>query len=77
MEFDISLSYNTLMHSQDCTASDLVPSAYLALAKRGIHIVTPNKKFGAGPLQRFIDLQDVCRITGSRFMFEVKIFLYP
>ena len=33
---------------QDCTASDEPPSHYLEYARQGIHIVTPNKKFGAG-----------------------------
>ena len=37
----------------DCTASDEVAERYVAWLARGIHVVTPNKRAGAGPLARY------------------------
>ena len=61
-----------MAHPQDCTASDAVPDAYSTFARHGIHIVTPNKKFGAGPLERVNALTRTSKETGSLFMCEVS-----
>ncbi len=37
----------------DCTASDAVADQYAPWLSRGIHVVTPNKRAGAGPLDRW------------------------
>jgi len=38
----------------------------------GLHIVTPNKKFGAGPLPRYLELKELAQKTRRRFMGEVR-----
>eukprot|EP00930_Biecheleria_cincta_P003260 TRINITY_DN104183_c0_g1_i1.p1 TRINITY_DN104183_c0_g1~~TRINITY_DN104183_c0_g1_i1.p1 ORF type:complete len:995 (-),score=208.30 TRINITY_DN104183_c0_g1_i1:191-3175(-) len=37
----------------DCTASDEVASKYSSWLRRGLHIISPNKRAGAGPLARY------------------------
>ena len=37
----------------DCTASDVVADRYDGWLARGIHVITPNKHAGSGPLERF------------------------
>ena len=37
----------------DCSASDAVAAHYAGWLAAGIHIVTPNKQAGAGPLERY------------------------
>eukprot|EP00931_Biecheleriopsis_adriatica_P023644 TRINITY_DN14888_c0_g1_i3.p1 TRINITY_DN14888_c0_g1~~TRINITY_DN14888_c0_g1_i3.p1 ORF type:complete len:1013 (-),score=218.24 TRINITY_DN14888_c0_g1_i3:55-3093(-) len=39
----------------DCTASDEVADKYESWLRRGLHVVTPNKRAGAGPLSRYKD----------------------
>jgi aspartokinase/homoserine dehydrogenase 1 len=57
----------------DCTASELLPQHYCSwLGQQGLHIITPNKKLGAGPLQRYQQLRQITRETGKHFMYEVK-----
>ncbi|KAI8847148.1 homoserine dehydrogenase-domain-containing protein [Chytridium lagenaria] len=41
----------------DCTSSDSVASLYPAWLKRGIHIVTPNKKGFSGPISLFDEIK--------------------
>ncbi|GIL68728.1 hypothetical protein Vafri_21938 [Volvox africanus] len=57
----------------DCTASDAVSSAYPAFVKQGLHIVTPNKKFGAGPLAQYHELRDLSERRRRRFMYEATV----
>ncbi|GLI63591.1 hypothetical protein VaNZ11_006540 [Volvox africanus] len=57
----------------DCTASDAVSSAYPAFMKQGLHIVTPNKKFGAGPLAQYHELRDLAERRRRRFMYEATV----
>ncbi len=37
----------------DCTASDAPAAAYLPWMQKGIHIITPNKKLGSGPMDQY------------------------
>jgi len=39
----------------DCTASDEVADHYPAWLKRGLHVISPSKRAGSGPLQRYRD----------------------
>ena len=55
----------------DCTASDELPARYADwLGGLGLHIITPNKKLGAGPLQRQQELVRMAAATGRRFLYE-------
>jgi len=44
---------------------------YQAWMKMGLHIATPNKRFGAGPLPRFQALRALALQTGRHFKYEV------
>jgi bifunctional aspartokinase / homoserine dehydrogenase 1 len=52
----------------DCSASDAVASRYAAWLSRGIHVVTPNKHAGSGPLQRY----EAIRKASSRARFRAE-----
>lgn len=41
----------------DCSASDTVAERYDAWLERGIHVITPNKHAGSGPLERYTRLK--------------------
>jgi hypothetical protein len=45
------------------------------MGQQGLHIITPNKKLGAGPLQRYQQLRQLQRDTGKHFMYEVRMLL--
>jgi len=54
----------------DCTASDAPPASYLEWMKQGIHVVTPNKKLGSGPLAQYQDIKQVGRNSYTHFFYE-------
>lgn len=55
----------------DNTAAEAVPEHYNQWLEAGCHIITPNKKFGSGPLGRYKRGQQLCREHGSQFLYEV------
>jgi aspartokinase/homoserine dehydrogenase 1 len=57
----------------DCTASDAVAEKYTALLARGIHVVTPNKKAGAGPIERYREIQRLVRASRRQFLYEATV----
>src|SRR3984957_5419163 len=57
----------------DCTASADVGMNYLAWLKRGIHIVTPNKKANSGTLPYYRSLQDANRDAGTHYLYEATV----
>ncbi|GAX77104.1 hypothetical protein CEUSTIGMA_g4550.t1 [Chlamydomonas eustigma] len=57
----------------DCTAHEAAPDLYTRFAKRGIHVVTPNKKFGAGPLERIRAFRAAAQESGSQFFGEATV----
>ncbi|MCA3012932.1 MAG: bifunctional aspartate kinase/homoserine dehydrogenase I [Myxococcaceae bacterium] len=52
----------------DCSASDAVASRYADWLSRGIHVVTPNKHAGSGPLARY----EAIRQASSRARFRAE-----
>lgn len=54
----------------DCSASDGVAEHYAEWLARGIHVVTPNKHAGAGPLERF---RTIKASGGARFRYESTV----
>ncbi|MFM7202333.1 MAG: bifunctional aspartate kinase/homoserine dehydrogenase I [Myxococcota bacterium] len=54
----------------DCSASDEVAEHYAHWLSQGIHVVTPNKQAGAGPLERY---QRIKSISGARFWYESTV----
>jgi len=53
----------------DCSASDAVADRYPAWMARGIHVVTPNKCAGSGPLERYRAI----RAARAQFRYEATV----
>lgn len=54
----------------DCTASDAPPAHYLEWMSKGINIITPNKKLGSGPLDRYQAVRNLQRESYIHFFYE-------
>ncbi|MBP6079384.1 MAG: bifunctional aspartate kinase/homoserine dehydrogenase I [Xanthomonadales bacterium] len=57
----------------DCSASPLVAAQYPKWLSQGIHIVTPNKQAGSGPIARYRDILANARESGARFRYEATV----
>ncbi len=57
----------------DCTASDEVAARYEEWLRRGIHVVTPNKRAGAGPLARYRAIRALGRTLSRHFFYEATV----
>ncbi len=56
----------------DCTAGEAAPDHYAAWMRQGLHVITANKKMGAGPLDRLLDVRRVQAESGKHFYYEVN-----
>lgn len=56
----------------DCSANDEIVSRYPEWLKAGLHVVTPNKLAGSGPLERWQAIQSACA-GGARFRYEATV----
>ena len=79
----MSFSFHTGWWSSDLAFVQITPSTtqykhwYCSLdaaewMQLGFHIVTPNKKFGAGSLERYLDLKQLAQRSNRQFMYEVR-----
>ena len=57
----------------DCTASEAIAERYLGWLSRGIHVVTPNKRAGAGPAERYRELRRLGRERRRHFLYEATV----
>src|SRR6202041_2597051 len=57
----------------DCTASAEVGQNYVGWLKRGIHVVTPNKKANSGTLPYYRSLQEAGRASGPHCLYEAHV----
>lgn len=57
----------------DCSASDEVTAHYAGWLADGIHVVTPNKLAGSGPLARWQAIRAACAHSGARFRYEATV----
>ncbi|MEI8259480.1 MAG: hypothetical protein WCJ30_27750 [Deltaproteobacteria bacterium] len=57
----------------DCTASDAIAARYPDFLARGIHVITPNKRAGAGPLGAYRAIQRLVRETRRQFLYEATV----
>ena len=57
----------------DCSASDGVAARYASWLAQGIHVVTPNKHAGAGPLARYEAIRQASLHSGARFRYEATV----
>ena len=56
----------------DCSASDEVAAHYPDWLAAGLHIVTPNKLAGSGPLERWHAIR-AASVDGARFRYEATV----
>ena len=57
----------------DCSASDAVADRYAGWLNAGIHVVTPNKHAGAGPLARWQAIRAASARGNARFRYEATV----
>ncbi len=57
----------------DCTASADVARHYGRWLKRGIHVVTPNKKANSGSMPYYLELQEAGRAEGTHYLYEATV----
>lgn len=67
---DTSLPHAVLI---DCTASGEVSASYESWLRRGIHIITPNKKANSGPLPYYYAMRDAQRRLNTHFFYETNV----
>ncbi|WP_426701741.1 homoserine dehydrogenase [Rhodanobacter sp. Col0626] len=56
----------------DCSANDEVAAHYPRWLATGLHVVTPNKLAGSGPLPRWQAIRAACA-SGARFRYEATV----
>ncbi|MGH8158901.1 MAG: homoserine dehydrogenase [Rhodanobacter sp.] len=56
----------------DCSANDDVAAHYSRWLTAGLHVVTPNKLAGSGPLSRWQAIRAACA-SGARFRYEATV----
>jgi len=57
----------------DCTASDKVAARYAEWLRRGIHVVTPNKKAFSAGYDYYRELQEAAREGSSHYFYETTV----
>ena len=57
----------------DCTADESVAARYATWLERGIHVITPNKKAGSGPIADYELLQAKGKHGSSHFFYETTV----
>jgi len=57
----------------DCSGSAEVAERYEGWLAAGIHVVTPNKQAGSGPLERYQRIRAAATASGARFRYEATV----
>lgn len=57
----------------DCSSNDSVAELYPQWLKEGIHIITPNKKAGSGPIERFQNIRKNEEEYLKHFFYEATV----
>ncbi len=57
----------------DCTASDAIAERYPDWLARGIHVITPNKHAGSGPISRYRGIRQELEKTSARWRYEATV----
>ena len=73
--FTAHVHANHLPHAVivDCSASDAVAARYAGWLAEGIHVITPNKQAGAGPLTRWQAIRAASAASGARWRYEATV----
>lgn len=57
----------------DTTASEAPADQYLSWMRRGIHVITPNKKMNSGRLDRYLQLREFQGESYIHYFYEVCV----
>ncbi|ERN01374.1 hypothetical protein AMTRI_Chr03g53980 [Amborella trichopoda] len=57
----------------DCTADSEMASNYYDWLRKGIHVITPNKKANSGPLDRYLKLRTLQRQSYTHYFYEATV----
>jgi aspartokinase/homoserine dehydrogenase 1 len=57
----------------DCSASQAVADRYAEWLKRGIHVITPNKRAHSGPIAYYQELKRLSRGSRTHFLYEATV----
>ncbi len=57
----------------DCTSSAELIAQYPEWLRRGIHLITPNKKANSGPMEFYRELQATARGTNRHYLYETTV----
>ncbi|MFK8015356.1 MAG: bifunctional aspartate kinase/homoserine dehydrogenase I, partial [Gammaproteobacteria bacterium] len=57
----------------DCTSADVIARRYPDWLARGIHVITPNKKAGSGPLAHYEAIKTARRLGDTRYLYETTV----
>ncbi|XP_057974069.1 bifunctional aspartokinase/homoserine dehydrogenase 1, chloroplastic-like isoform X2 [Malania oleifera] len=57
----------------DCTADSNIASHYYDWLRKGIHVITPNKKANSGPLDQYLRLRTLQRQSYTHYFYEATV----
>jgi aspartokinase/homoserine dehydrogenase 1 len=57
----------------DCTASEAVARCYAGWMRRGIHVITPNKRANTAELSYYRELRATSRELGVHYLYETTV----
>jgi bifunctional aspartokinase / homoserine dehydrogenase 1 len=57
----------------DCTASEAVSRLYAGWLRRGIHVITPNKRANTSELEYYRELRRTSRQQGVHYLYETTV----
>ncbi|KHN24032.1 Bifunctional aspartokinase/homoserine dehydrogenase 2, chloroplastic, partial [Glycine soja] len=57
----------------DCTADSVIASNYEDWLRKGIHVITPNKKANSGPLYEYLRLRALQRQSYTHYFYEATV----
>ncbi|OVA14558.1 Aspartate/glutamate/uridylate kinase [Macleaya cordata] len=57
----------------DCTADEKIASHYYDWLRKGIHVITPNKKANSGPLKQYLKLRALQRQSYTHYFYEATV----
>ncbi len=57
----------------DCTAEQSIADRYAGWLERGVHVITPNKKAGSGPIAVYRQIKDLSKHANSHFFYETTV----
>lgn len=57
----------------DCTANETIAKSYHTILGENISIVTPNKKAASSNFNYYLELKNICRNRGVKFLYETNV----